>query len=256
MGEIIGENYWGIYCAQPSSYEQKFGNFNNILENKILVFADELVWGGCKSNAGTLKKYITEPHLYSNEKNMSIRKLTNESNWLIASNEDWVVPAGSKERRYIVLNMKNDMLYYSTTQKTRLWNVCPFSLASYLYNIDLTNWDNVEIIDTPGMIHQKMLSFDSISNFWLDFISERKLDSENLYINADFLYNLYYEFCEKTKEKRPAGKIAFYKKTKDLLDVGKKQFRNNGEREYGFDLISHEHIREKFNEYMGSECIS
>ena len=83
--------------------------------------------------------------------------MNNESNWLIASNEDWIVPAGTKERRFLVLNVKDDVLDYSFEQKESLANVCPFSLAAYLYNIDLTGWDSTKIIDTPGLEDQKMM---------------------------------------------------------------------------------------------------
>ena len=248
--KIIGDNY----CAQPSGYEQIFGNFNSLLDNKILVFADELVWGGCKKDAGKLKKFITEPHLYSNEKHMTIRKLNNESNWLIASNEEWVVPAGNKERRYIILNVSDDMLEFNVKEKKRIAEVCPFSLAAYLYSIDLTDWDSTEIIDTEGLADQKMLGLNNVARFWMEFITDRDYIIEGGKRNACSIYNDYVKYCDENKEKH-VGKISFYKMTKDIIGVEKQRRMSNGIREYVFSLESYDFLRRNFNSYMGSTCI-
>ena len=92
LADIIGR----VFFLQPSGVDELFGNFNSLMDNKILVFLDELVWGGDKQKAGVIKKLLTEEKGTSNIKFGAQRVVENNFNGIIASNEEWVIPAGQK----------------------------------------------------------------------------------------------------------------------------------------------------------------
>ena len=63
------------------------------MDNKRLACLNELVWGGNKTEAGKLKKLITEPQRTSNQKFIPRREIENCIDIIIASNEEYFIPA-------------------------------------------------------------------------------------------------------------------------------------------------------------------
>lgn len=103
FGWLFGRRHFMIV----NSREQLVGEFNGHLSGKVVVFAEEAVWGGNRADAGTLKRLITQD-------TFTIRRLyvdaVNELNCVhlfMATNEQWVYPAGNHERRIVVLDVGN-----------------------------------------------------------------------------------------------------------------------------------------------------
>ena len=81
------------------------GNFNAHLANAVVVFADEVLYGGQKKIAGALKALVTERQLTVERKRMDAESYRNCVHLMIASNEDWFIPAGPQSRRWFVLDV-------------------------------------------------------------------------------------------------------------------------------------------------------
>ena len=158
---IIGSEYF----LQPSSPNDVLGTFNSLTANKALIFLDELVWGGDKEKSGVFKKLITESECTINEKHITNRKSTNCYNITIASNEDWVVPAGPNARRATVVDVNNTA---TTEEKDAVRLTCPFSLAKALYNWDLSHFDHRKIVTTTALANQKELSCSDTMKYVID----------------------------------------------------------------------------------------
>jgi hypothetical protein len=94
--------------VQISSIEHIAGRFNAHLRDTCLVFADEAYWPGDKKAEGTLKRLITEPTLFIEAKGLDGVTVDNMLHVLMASNSDWVVPAGEHERRFAVFQVSED----------------------------------------------------------------------------------------------------------------------------------------------------
>lgn len=167
LSDIIGNEY----CYQPSSINEVIGNFNSLMDNTLLDFLDELVWGGDKQNAGTFKKLVSEKKRISNEKYGPIRKVENCFNSIIASNEDWVVPAGSTARRFIIIQSDKWLIDQPREVVDKLVNVNRFTYAKYLYSIDLTGYDPREIVKTAALADQKLRSSTPFEQYMVDKIT-------------------------------------------------------------------------------------
>src|SRR5262249_14699451 len=93
---------FGQHAVHISSARHLVGHFNAYLRDACFMLADEAYWPGDKSAEGELKRRITEPTLNVEPKGREAIIVPNMLHILMLSNEDWVVPAGEFERRYVV----------------------------------------------------------------------------------------------------------------------------------------------------------
>ena len=136
FGRLFGRHYMSV--TQPS---QLLGKFNQHLMDKVLVLADEAVWGGSKESEGILKVLISEDKRTIEIKGGAIFDVENCLGVAIASNNDWVVPVGRHERRFLVLRtgrgVGGDLDFWD-----RMYSVMSVEgggLGRLLY--DLKRWD-------------------------------------------------------------------------------------------------------------------
>jgi hypothetical protein len=99
---------FGQHATHISSADHLAGRFNAHLRDVCLLFADEAYWPGDRSAEGTLKRLITEPTLFIEAKGRDAVTCENMLHVLMASNSDWVVPAGERERRFAVFQVSED----------------------------------------------------------------------------------------------------------------------------------------------------
>jgi hypothetical protein len=97
----------GHHFAHVTHERHLIGNFNSHMMDKLLVFADEVVYGGSRQTAGILKALVTEERLVCERKGLDPFFYDNRARLIIASNEDWFVPAGAESRRWLVLDVNN-----------------------------------------------------------------------------------------------------------------------------------------------------
>src|SRR6476620_1894657 len=100
LGKIFGKRF-----AHIANGEQLIGRFNASLATSCLVFLDEALWAGDRKGEGVLKALITEPRLQLEAKFRDPIRVENRLRILVASNNDWAVPAGIGDRRWFVLNV-------------------------------------------------------------------------------------------------------------------------------------------------------
>lgn len=100
--ESFGRMY-GPHYVHVTSAERLTGRFNAGQANALLVFADEVMWGGNRVAAGVLKGLVTERYIEVEKKGIDAEMGVNMVRLLAASNEEWLVPAGTESRRWFVL---------------------------------------------------------------------------------------------------------------------------------------------------------
>ena len=96
---------FGQHGVHISNSDHLTGHFNNHLRDACYLFADEAYWPGDKKAEGNLKRLVTEPTLFIEGKGRDGISVSNMLHIIIASNENWVVPAGERERRYVMLDV-------------------------------------------------------------------------------------------------------------------------------------------------------
>jgi len=103
VGKIMGKQHY----KHVTNDRHLTGNFNYHLMDGLLVFADEVVYGGSRSTAGILKSMVTEKQLVCERKGVDSFMYDNRARLAVASNEDWFIPAGPESRRWLVLEVSD-----------------------------------------------------------------------------------------------------------------------------------------------------
>jgi hypothetical protein len=102
FGKIFGSHFVHI-----SGQHRLTGKFNNHLKMALMVFVDEGFSAGDPRDRGTLKAIITEEYMLVEPKFQDSFPLKNHMRVIIASNNDWVIPADLEERRFFVLDVSD-----------------------------------------------------------------------------------------------------------------------------------------------------
>ena len=92
---------FGAHGMHLSQREQFTGKFNAHMRSCVLLVVDEAYWAGDKQAEAVLKALITESVLTLEAKHVDSTQWPNCLHIIILANEDWVVPAGEDERRYV-----------------------------------------------------------------------------------------------------------------------------------------------------------
>lgn len=164
IGAIYGSHY--LQVSQPRHIT---GNFNSHLRNTLILFADEAFWAGDKQGEGTLKALITEPTLAVERKGIDVQTCKNFMRVVMASNNDWVVPAGGDERRYCVLDVGDahakDTTYFSAME-AQMKNCGVEAMLHDLLHYDIGDFDVRSAPATAALLDQKLLSMQPHEEWW------------------------------------------------------------------------------------------
>ena len=135
---IAGQH--GMHVSNP---RHLVGNFNLHMRDCIFLFADEAFWAGDKQAEGTLKRIITEDTLLIEPKGVDVKSTKNRLHIMVASNEDWVVPATTDERRFAIFDCSDDVIgdrpYFSDLY-AELQNGGLEAMLHDLLAMDLGDW--------------------------------------------------------------------------------------------------------------------
>jgi len=170
FGKIFGDHFHHLVHM-----DHLLGKFSAHLSSALVVFADEIVWGGNKREAGQLKGIITESRRMMEAKFKDPIVVDNYARFIFATNEDWAVPTGPKERRYCVLNIaesKAEDHSYFASINTEMRNGGVEALMYTLVNLDLSYFNVRRYPVTEGLLHQKQLSLPSVAQWWYDILIE------------------------------------------------------------------------------------
>jgi hypothetical protein len=99
---------FGAHARHVSTPGQFLGRFNGHLRDTVFLFCDEAFWAGeAKKVEGDLKRMITEPTLSVEAKYKDVVEAKNMLHIMIASNDNWVIPATPDERRFAAFDVDN-----------------------------------------------------------------------------------------------------------------------------------------------------
>ncbi|ADZ70135.1 DUF5906 domain-containing protein [Polymorphum gilvum] len=164
----------GMHGKQVAQAEHFVGRFNEHLMDCVLLFVDEGYWAGDPKAAGALKNLITEPVLSFEPKGRPIVSGPNMLHVVIASNEDWIVPASADERRFAVFEADTEARKrlpsgFFDTLNAQMANGGLAAMLHDLQNLDLGDWHpRMAIPNTQALIEQKVQAFrrEPLSFWW------------------------------------------------------------------------------------------
>jgi hypothetical protein len=98
---------FGVHAKPISQERQLTGDFSGHLQHCVFLFVDEAFWVGSKGIEGRLKSLLTEETITIEPKYVNAFPVPNRLHIMMASNEEWVVPAGPNSRRFQVFDVSN-----------------------------------------------------------------------------------------------------------------------------------------------------
>lgn len=255
----IVSRLFGEYCIPScTSLNAITGEFNGILENKMLVICNELCSeeeGKKFVNIDILKELITGEDIVINEKNKPRRVASQVANFMFSSNYKSSIPIPENDRRFIVLRTndkytitdeeKIDVEFLKLKQKenyeyfSKLVTMKEYENLEILYNIlrthDISNFIPYNAIDTEEKRNMINIQIDTYKSYIVDNLKTFTTKT----IRRCNIQEHFKNWCDREKRKY---KISLFQSfIKDELEVART--RTNG------DNIKYYVIRESKKEY-------
>jgi hypothetical protein len=213
----------GQHALKISNAKHLVGNFNSHLRDCVFLFADEAFFAGDKQHVGVLKSIITEDSLTIEAKYANAVETPNYLHLMMASNEEWVVPAGLEARRFLVLltaATKVRNFQYFKAIHAEMDNGGYEAMLHDLLNRDLTDFNVRDVPDTAGLREQKKLSLGTSEAWWMDclhrgYVYKSRLGLERHFgewhdvVTTEVLFASYTEFAKAKNERHPMEREAF-----------------------------------------------
>lgn len=174
--EIFGDH--GLHISNRNHLT---GNFNAHLANCVFLFADEAYFPGDKEIVGAINQLVTEKKLATERKRMDVVKTKNCLHIGMATNEEWVIPAGEDTRRYFINKVDDEYAFNNKTPTEReeyfnnLWgemaNGGREAMVNDLLHVNLKDWHpRFSIPKTEEFKRQAMLSLSGYSKIVSSFL--------------------------------------------------------------------------------------
>lgn len=162
---------WGRHFLQVSDPKHLVGSFNAHLRDCVVLFGDEAFFAGDKKHESVLKTLITEETLTIEAKGVDAEASPNYVHLILASNDEWVIPAGEDERRYFVLDVgelnKQDHQYFEDINRQMNDEGGREALLDMLLKQDLGHFNVRKCPDTKALQEQKLLSLNPIKQAFM-----------------------------------------------------------------------------------------
>jgi hypothetical protein len=170
---VFAQGFGSLYREENfrhiTDVERLTQRFNTWLSQCSVLFADEAFWGGNKSARGVLYGLVTEPTIFTEPKGLNSFSVQNCLHLIMASNHDWVVPAGSGARRFFVMDVpstrKDDKAYFAAILE-ELKNGGKEAMLADLLARDLKKFDVTKFPRTRALEEQQLLTLEPIPSWW------------------------------------------------------------------------------------------
>jgi hypothetical protein len=232
FGSLFGEHF-----SHLANGEQLTGRFNAGIGKSCLVFLDEAVWAGDKKAEGVLKALITEPSLSLEAKFRDPITVENRLRIIVASNNEWAVPAGIGDRRWLILKVGNS---YAGTNHAAYFDALGIEIENGgagamlhdLLAMDLSGFNVRQVPRTAAKAQQQALSLPSIEAWLYQVLQDGAIEQRvqngllgakqewqqnGLIVSKDLAYAAYEGFSSKNRDYRPAGKSQWSKRLQAIL---------------------------------------
>lgn len=259
---------FGQHGFKISSAQHLVGNFNGHLQDCSLLFADEAFWAGDKKHVGVLKSLITEDILTIEDKYKRATQARNCVHIIMASNEDWIVPASLESRRFLVFDVPDTKRGNHAYFKAIADQLSKGGYEAMLYDLqheDLAGWNHRDIPTTKGLVEQRKRSLDTTMSWWVDCLSRgyvyeplneawglRRWFGE---VPTELFYASYVRYARIHKELRTLPRETLGAWLMNVMKMPKVRPRNviTGENRAGQDVVLIEALRA--NGYAPGTCV-
>jgi hypothetical protein len=245
FGTILRDIIGVTHSVQLLDTNQAMGDFNSIIENKLLVILDEAVFAGDKKIGKKLMGVISEPTITIRRLWTEAYEADNPIRVIIFTNEQQAIHAHIDDRRFYALNVSEamkDNIGYFTALRQCMGNGGKESLYNHLLN---RRYDKNNLLTrvhrNDDMISQIRQSFDSFDT-WLTSVIERQSvyadgNSKRLSISTPTkitMHSLYNDYASTNRDRYPLNFTSFEERilnmSPPILKAGKVEYCEVGGR--------------------------
>jgi hypothetical protein len=249
----------GRYWYKASSTAALVTQFNQFLQDCILVVGEEAVWGGDAGKAGILRDLITTKQLRIEIKNGPTYSAESFLHFIFLANDQWAVPAGHDARRWAVFRVseckKGDSAYFA---KLASWASDKDNQAAFLQHLlsrDLSKFNSRHAPMTEGLLQQKLLSLCDIGQFLYHSLmrgslSDHQMEWPETVVCSDFVEGIAKTVANKHDIKRIETRAGIL--LKEIFQEGLRKGREtkNGSRRYVWHFPPLDTARAAFSRWM------
>jgi hypothetical protein len=166
FGRLFGRHYLAV-----SDSKRLVSNFNSHLRDCVVLFADEAFYAGDKKHESILKALITEDMLAIEAKGKDIEMGASCLHIIMSSNEDWAVPAAMDDRRFFILEVKDDQRnshQHFAAIRDQMESGGYSALLHTLMTMDLTTFNVRARPETSALGAEKMMSLGPVEAYWYE----------------------------------------------------------------------------------------
>jgi len=252
IGEIFGSHYAHLDNTQDMT------GFNALMSGKVVVFADEAFWAGDKAHVGALKRIISEPTIRITRKNIDSYTEPNCLHLFIASNNEWVIPAEFRARRFFALKVSEaklgDFAYFAEVLD-ELKNGGLAAFLDLLLKLPVTHDDILRVPRTEELRVQQNQSLPPELRWMKECLNEGAIGSFvwDEFIPCSDAFDAYRNWCREIGA-RMLDKIEFGRRMNKYLSAYKSSSRRvSGEIRRCWTLRTLEDARKFFDEKLGTK---
>jgi len=157
------------------------GNFNAHLALKVFGFVDEAIFAGDPKIRGALFALITEDRMQLERKGIDAHEVANYLHIVMATNEDWAIPAGVNSRRFLVLEInpkhRQDTKHFAAIEA----ELASGGLAAMLFDLQEMNISAFNVFAVPqtaALAGQKIMSLKGPDRWLLDCLQSCRVGGE------------------------------------------------------------------------------
>ena len=197
FGKLFGRHFLPV-----SDPKHLVGSFNAHLRDCVILFGDEAFYAGDKKHESILKMLVTEDTITVEAKGVDAESAPNYVHLIMASNDRWVVPAGYHERRFLVLDVgddvRQDKSYFGAIDK-ELKAGGYEALLYFLMTYDLEGFEVRTIPKTAALQEQKIMSFKPDEEWWYHKLQSGAVFEDGRWPQFVFATHLAYDFTTYTR---------------------------------------------------------
>lgn len=226
---IIGKLFGSLFKQHYTLVDDPrfiFGNFNAHTSQTLLLHSDEGFWGGDPKHVGKLRSMVTSDEQFIEYKGRDPIPVKNYMRLLITTNQNWVVPAASEERRFAVFDMgdgKQQDTDYFRDMSRQMKQGGFAGLLHDLQTFDLTKVNIHEIPNTAALQDQKITSMSTVAKYWHERLIRGEIIPGNGWTQNPLASAMYERFVEETQmwgTRYNPPQSEFYKELRAFLPYG------------------------------------
>lgn len=262
---------WGRHFLQVSDPKHLVGSFNAHLRDCVVLFGDEAFYAGDKKHESVLKMLITEEFITIEAKGVDAEAAPNFTHIILASNNQWVIPAGTVERRFFVVDVGDehqlDIKYFAKIIE-QMNSGGREALLYFLQTYDLSKFNVRSFPKTDALFEQKIFTLDPAESWWVEKLFSGQLMPGIQWTDEIYKTDLHEDYCTfldklgiREKKKTQISLTHFLRRICPVFEshqvIAKRKLIDKGveryvtQREYNFIAPSLDVCRAFFDENFG-----